>query len=164
MWCAVKNVLQQKFFLMIFILITAFFFGLFILLPIFIIPGNNLELQLSLYVLKDYILLFLLAVLLALNFVLQIFCIKYRRRCNVSQTVITGSVSWLPGFFAALIGTASCASCLFPLFALFGLGAGSVLFVLKYQIYFVGGAVIITLVALYFVAKKILNICKSCTI
>lgn len=52
--------------------------------------------------------------------------------------------------------------CLAPLFALFGIGFGGVVFVLEYRWYFVVAITLVMLMAIYLTARKIDKVCTSC--
>lgn len=138
--------------------------AIFIALPIVTVPGNTLFYQLKIFRAQDYFLMLSLSVLIGLNFALQVYGMKQRklRAVGVSQTVARGMMSGIIGMFGAMVGTATCASCLAFLFGLIGLGTGSVFFVLKHQIYFLGGSVLAMLISLYFAARKVNKICNAC--
>jgi len=162
---AVINVFKERNYFFAFVFIAIVFFALFVYIPVFTIPGNDLGFQLSIYSQRDYILMFLLAFLVGLNFSLQIYSFKKQReQQGLVKSTGRVAVSGLSGVFGAIVGTAACASCLAFFFGLIGLGAGSVIFVLNNQIYFLVGAIIALLISLYFVARKVNGICESCRI
>lgn len=138
--------------------------AIFIALPIVTVPGNTLLYQLKIFRAQDYFLMLSLSILIGLNFALQIYGVKQQRITagDVPQTVARGMMSGIIGMFGAMVGTATCASCLAFLFGLIGLGTGSVFFVLKHQIYFLGGSVLAMLISLYFAARKVNKICDTC--
>ena len=74
----------------------------------------------------------------------------------------TATAGGLGALFAGIVGTAFCASCLAPLFAIFGIGFGGVIFVLEYRFYFVAGITLLILIAIYLTARKINKVCTSC--
>ena len=78
---------------------------------------------------------------------------------NFDLIIIGGGLGAL---FAGIAGTAFCASCLAPLFALFGIGFGGVIFVLNYRWYFVVVITLLLLIAIYLTARKINKVCASC--
>ena len=164
-YLAAINVFKERNYFLTFALIAILFFGLFIYIPIVTIPGNDLGFQLSIYSQRDYILMFLLAALVGLNFSLQIYSFKKKKEQHgLSNSAGQVAVSGVSGVFGAIVGTAACASCLAFLFGLIGLGAGSVIFVLNNQIYFFVVAIIVMLISLYFIARKVNGVCKSCQI
>lgn len=161
-YVAIKTVLQERNYLVLFLLSLIGFFALFIVIPLITIPGNDLIFQLKIFRTRDYFLMTFLAVLVGLNLALQVYSFKQRRTQQATQSVAGGAVSGVAGMFAAIIGTAACASCLASLFALVGLGTGSVFFVLRNQSYFLGGAIIAMLALLYVAARSVNRVCTSC--
>ena len=71
-------------------------------------------------------------------------------------TSVGGGVSVL---FAGVASSAFCVSCLAPLFALFGIGFGGVLFVLQYRFYFVVIIIVLMVISIYLTARKIKKVC-----
>ncbi|MBI2028218.1 MAG: hypothetical protein HYT07_01280 [Candidatus Levybacteria bacterium] len=164
-YLAIINVFKERNYFLAFVLIAMVFFALFIFIPVFTIPGNDLGFQLSIYSQKDYVLMFLLAALVGLNLALQVYIFrKQREERRLTQSTGQLAVSGISGVFGAVVGTAACASCLAFFFGLIGLGAGSVIFVLNNQIYFFVGAIILLLISLYFTARKVNGVCESCHI
>jgi len=164
-YLAAINVLKERNYFLTFVLIAILFFGFFIYIPIVTIPGNDLGFQLSIYSQRDYILMFLLAALVGLNFSFQIYSFKKQKeQRDLFKSTGQVAASGLSGAFGAIVGTAACASCLAFFFGLIGLGAGSVIFVLNNQIYFLVGAIIAILISLYFTSRKVNGVCESCRI
>ena len=159
---ALTKVLREQRYLTLLFVFTVAFLGVFIVLPVITIPGNTVSLQLSIFRLRDYILMGLLAALAGLNLTLQVYLLKQPKTKPLSQAAVHGAVGSAAGIFSAVIGTASCASCLFALFALIGLGAGSVLFVLQNQTYFLLGAFALMVSSIYFAAQRINKVCMTC--
>jgi len=156
---ATRQVLRERFYLAAFFVIGLFFFGLFIFIPLVTIPANTLALQLKIFRSQDYVLMIFLALLVGLNFSMQIYSFRHR---DGFQSAAEGATAGVSGIFAAVVGTASCLSCLASLFALVGLGLGSAVFVLQNQVYFLLGAIVLMLIPLYLTAKKINKACVSC--
>lgn len=159
---AIRTVLQERKYLLIFLLSSIVFFALFIVIPLIAIPGNDLMFQLNIFRTRDYFLMIFLAALVGLNLALQVYTFKQRRTQKATQSVAGGAISGVSGIFGAIVGTAACASCLAALFGLIGLGTGSVFFVLKNQPYFLIGAIALMLISLYFTARKVNRVCNSC--
>ena len=162
---AIENVFKERYYFLTFILIAIAFYGLFILVPVATIPGNDVKFQLSIYSQKDYILMLLLSVLVGLSVSLQVYIFKKQKEeRDLVQSSGQVAVSGISGMFGAIVGTAACASCLAFFFGLIGLGAGSTLFVLNNQSYFLVGAIILLIISLYFASKKVNGICDNCNI
>lgn len=152
---------QGKAYKLFFIGITLLMFFIFTIIPVVIVSGNTFSTQLSIFTIRDYLLLTFLSLLSALFITMQI----YVFRSTDKNTIRGVSKSVSGGFgaiFAGVAGTAFCASCLVPLFAFFGIGFGGVIFVLNYRFYFVIAVILLMLIAIYFTARKINNACTSC--
>lgn len=163
-YSATIKVFTEKIYIVLALIIAALFFGVFIFIPLVTIPGNDLQFQLSIYTRENYILMSFLAILVGVNFAMQIYAAKKQRvlRKSLPLTLQGTVLSGASGIFGSIVGTASCASCLASIFSLIGLGTGSVFFVLKNQNYFILGSILIMLVSLYFTARRINKVCDSC--
>lgn len=159
---AIAQALKDKKSLGVFIISASFLFIMLIAIPIFTIPGNTLQFQLEIFRVRDYFLMLFLSVLAGLNFALYWFASKQRKNRDITESVAGGAASSIAGIFGAIVGTASCASCLAAIFALIGLGTGSVFFVLNNQSYFLLGSIALMFISLYFAARKVNRICNSC--
>lgn len=145
------------------LVISAFLlFAFLVVLPVFTIPGNTLQFQLETFRVQDYVLMLLLSLLAGLNFSLYWFAAKQNKTDSTAQSIAGSMTSGAGGIFAAIVGTASCASCLAAAFALVGLGTGSVFFVLNNQSYFLLGSIALMLLSFYFAVRKVSRICTSC--
>lgn len=161
-YLSISRTLKDKVSLAILIISASSLLILFIAIPVFTIPGNTLQFQLKTFRTQDYTLMLFLSVLAGLNFALYWFALKQRKSRGVTQSVAGGTASGIAGIFGAMVGTATCASCLAALFGLVGLGTGSVFFVLKNQSYFLLGAIVLMLISIYFAARKVNKVCDSC--
>ena len=110
------------------------FFTLFILIPVWTVPGNTLATQLNIFTARDYVVLVLLSSLSSLFITMQVYVMRLKRKMGGGAG--TATAGGLGALFAGIAGTAFCASCLAPLFAIFGIGFGGVIFVLVYRFYF----------------------------
>jgi len=162
-YLAIRTVIKKRNYALLVFIVAVPFFGLFILIPVITIPGNSFQFQLSIFRTRDYVLMAFLAVLVGLNFALQIYSFAQRKKQQkFSQPAMGGIAAGVSGVFGAIVGTAVCASCLASLFGLIGLGTGSVFFVLQNQLYFLLGAIALMFVSLYFAAKKVNRVCDFC--
>lgn len=132
---------------------------LFTLIPVWTVTGNTITTQIGIFTLRDYAILMLLSGLYAFFIAMQIYAIRQTRRVRGVGTAVGGGAGAL---FAGVAGTAFCASCLAPLFAMFGIGFGGVIFVLQYRIYFVIAVTALMLIAIYLTARKIRKTCDNC--
>ena len=157
LWVGTKEPFKNKRYIALFIASTLVMSVLFTLIPVFSVPGNSLATQLSIFTPRDYAVIAFLSLLYALFIAMQVFVIRQKKEMRSVGTAVGGSAGAL---FAGIAGTAFCASCLIPLFALFGIGFGGVLFVLQYRFYFVIGITVLMLIAIYFTARRIRQVCN----
>lgn len=104
-----------------------------------------------------------LSLLVALYVTMQAFIFRnaYMAQTKLVSVGKGGAIGYL-GVFAAVLGTATCASCLIALFGF--LGFGGIVFLLKNQIYVVGLSLIVLLASLYFSSRKVNGVCESCRV
>lgn len=160
---AFKKTFGHKISFLIFVISAAIVWWFFVWIQVKTTPGNTFIFQLSLFRIRDHFLLGLFAILIGLNVTLQIYGFREKRNVKtITKTLAHTTSSGALGVFGAIAGTAACTSCLASLFGLVGLGMGSVIFVLKYQTYFLTAAIILMFFSLYFTARGISKICLSC--
>jgi len=132
----------------------------FILIPVLVVAGNSFGFQLSLLTFQDFILLAFLSSLNSLFLTMQV------RLWKSPKATVQGIGKGIGGsagaLFAGVAGSAFCASCLVPFFALFGIGFSGVLFTLQYRFYFVAVIVAFMLVAVYLTSRRIVGACDDC--
>ena len=157
---ASRQVLSRKNYLISFIALIFVILTVFILIPVFLIPANSLLFQLTIFTIKDYVLLTVLltvlSILTSLIIVMQVFSYKDAKFCSPGKTAVSGGSAVV----AALFGTASCSACLAAVFGF--LGIGTVFFLVEYQWFIVGIAILIMLISLYFTSLKLKGFCESC--
>lgn len=159
LWFSIREPFKNKNYPILFLIIFFIFFALFVLIPVWTVSGNTLTIQLDILTARDYAVLVLLSSLSSLFIAMQVYVMRQKRKVEGVSTATAGGLGTL---FAGIAGTAFCASCLAPLFALFGIGFGGVIFVLEYRFYFVAGVTLLMLIAIYLTARKINRICTSC--
>ena len=143
---------------LLFISVSLMMFFLFVLIPTISIPGNTFLYQLSLFTSLDLVVTISILILYAIFVTMQIYSMRLKKHVRNIGTTVGGGVGAL---FAGVAGTAFCASCLAPLFALLGIGFGGVLFVLEYRFYIVTIIVVLMIIAIYLIARSITNNCNS---
>jgi len=159
---AVRIVLQRKPYFFGFLLLAPAVFFVFVLIPVFSIPGNSIIFQLNIFGLKDYLILSAVSLLSALFFILQVYAFfGARERQAKLRAMGQGAAGGYGGLVAALFGTASCTSCLASVFGF--MGFGTILFIAKYQWFILLAAIGIMVISIYFTSKRILGLCASCT-
>lgn len=147
-----------------FVLLVVVTFGLFVWIPVKLIPGNDLPFQLSIMTRLDFAMFGILSVLNALLILMQWHLFQLRRlraRSGVGM-VITGGVGGLSATFASVLSTASCGACVTGFLGF--LGTGGVLFVLdnRWQISLV--SILIVVIALAIASNTIASGCKVCNV
>lgn len=137
---------------------------LFVLVPVWSVPGNNVDFQLSLFTFGNWILFLALAFLIALLLTMQIFIFRRAKNNAVRVRGLGNAASGAAGAYAGILGgvfaTAACSWCVAAVFGF--LGTGTVLFIAQNQLWAVLVALGIMLVSLYFASKKVNNAC-DCT-
>tara|TARA_B100000745_G_scaffold264490_1_gene189208 strand:- start:5883 stop:6383 length:501 start_codon:yes stop_codon:yes gene_type:complete len=156
-WNGIKAPFRNTKYIVLFLLAFVVMFVLFTLIPVFTVAGNTIATQIDIFTLRDYLVVALLSGLYSLFITMQVYAMRQRKDIGGVGTTVGGGLGTL---FAGVAGTAFCASCLAPLFAIFGVGFGGVIFVLQYRFYFVTGIVILMLIAIYLTARKIQKVCN----
>lgn len=159
LWFGVREPFKNQNYISLFLIIFLIFFALFILIPVWTVSGNTLARQLDIFTARDYAVLILLSFLSSLFITIQGYIMRQKRKISGVSTATAGGLGAL---FSGIAGTAFCASCLAPFFAIFGIGFGGVIFVLEYRFYFVAGITLLMLIAIYLTARKINKVCISC--
>ena len=158
-WFGIREPFKKPNYIFLFLVSFFVFFSLFVLIPVWTVPGNTLATQLDIFTVRDYAVLVLLSSLSSLFITMQAYVMRQKQKIGGAGTATAGGLGAL---FAGIVGTAFCASCLAPLFAIFGIGFGGVIFVLEYRFYFVAGITLLMLITIYLTARKINKVCISC--
>ena len=158
---ASKTVLSKKFYLLGFLTLIPLTFFLFVMIPVWTIPGNSLDFQLGIFSERDYILLSILLFLTSLFLTMQVFIFRNSISAKDKTTAaVKGGVGGYTAVVGSVFATAACSSCLFALFGF--LGFGTLFFLLEHQWYILTGAMLLLVVYLYFASKKVNGICDVC--
>tara|TARA_B100000745_G_scaffold77587_1_gene47082 strand:- start:934 stop:1431 length:498 start_codon:yes stop_codon:yes gene_type:complete len=158
-WFGIQETLSKKKYSVLFAVISLIMLSLFVLVPTWTVPGNTVSSQLTVFTPTDLFILALLTIISALYMTMQIFVMRTGRKIQGVGATVGGAFGAL---FAGITGTAFCASCLAPLFAIFGIGFGGLIFILEYRLYFVAGILALMFIALYLTARKIKRVCVTC--
>jgi len=158
---ASKSVLENKSYKLWFFGLTAIFITAYILIPVWLTPGNTLSFQISLLRPSDYILFLILSAVTALLILMQMFLFLSSKKGRVGA-VGQGGVGAFSALFGGLLATAACSSCIVAILGF--LGVGSTFFILENQPYFVTGAIALVLVGLYFSARRVQGYCENCEV
>lgn len=158
---ASKSVLENRNYKIWFLGLTTIFIAAYILLPVWLTPGNTLAFQISLLRPRDYILFLVLSAVTALLILMQAF-LFLRSKKGRAGAVGQGGVGAFSALFGGLLATAACSSCIAAILGF--LGAGSIFFILQNQPYIVAIAIALVLVGLYFSARRVQGYCESCEV
>lgn len=152
---------QSRSYWLWFLLFTILALTLFVLVPVWSVPGNDVSFQLSLFTFGNWVLFAVLALLIALLLTMQIFIFRHAKSGTVKAKGLGNAASGAAGAYAGILGgvfaTASCSWCVAAVFGF--LGTGTVLFIAGHQLWSVLGAIAIMIVSLYFASKKVVKDC-----
>ncbi len=148
-----------------FLALTLVFVVLYVFVPVWTTPGNELAYQLSVLRVRDWLLMVFLSVLSAVVLVMQWHILRQKKsRKQALASSAQGGATGAASLFAALVGTAACSSCLAGVLALLGFGFGTTLFILQYGTYFMLGAILLLLVSLYYSGRQIAQLGEACKV
>ena len=145
------KVLHNKKYFKWFVISSILFLILFLLLPVFLTPGNSLSFQLTeVFTPLNYVLMIFLSLLIGLMISMQFYVNNIKRSLKGTGKGIVGGFS---GFVAGIFGTAACSSCIAAIFGFLGLS--TVFFLIQYQWYIVGGSILLILISIYLLSNNI---------
>ncbi|MBS3067426.1 hypothetical protein J4450_01885 [Candidatus Micrarchaeota archaeon] len=157
-YISLKTIFRNKKYIYLFIFLIIAAFVAYILIPVYTIPGNDLSFWLSIMPWWGYPIIFTFAVALGLLLTMKVY--EFRHSHSVlSKAEDAGGV--IAVIIAGLYTTAACGACISSLFAI--VGASGALFLNQNRDIFIVLSVIITIIAIYFTAKKINSKCNVCT-
>lgn len=159
LWFGIREPFKKANHTTVFTILVLVMFTLLTFIPVWAVAGNTITTQLKIFAIRDYVILILLSGLSALFMTMQVYMMRLRKNVKSVGRTVGGGLGVL---FAGIAGTAFCASCLAPLFAIFGIGFGGVVFVLNYRFYFVAIVTLLMLIAIYLTARRISRVCTLC--
>lgn len=152
---------QSRSYWLWFLLFTILALILFILVPVWSVPGNDIAFQLSLFTFGNWILFTVLALLIALLLTMQVFIFRRAKNAAIKAKSLGNAATGAAGAYAGILGgvfaTAACSWCVAAVFGF--LGTGTVLFIAQNRLWAVLVALGIMLVAIYFASKKVVKDC-----
>lgn len=157
----VRQVIGQRKYGLISMVVALLFLWLFVFLPIWLVPGNDFAFFVSMTLWWHWLLLVVLALCTGLLVSLQWFVFDKTKHISVRASSST-LASAMTSFVAGLFVTATCASCISTLFAF--LGVSSIFFLIQYQWYLVGFSLLLTFAALVFTIRRVNTDCKRCRV
>lgn len=158
-YSASKGMLAEKYYLHLFLLIILLMLAVYVIIPVFSIPGNTVLFQLSIWEIKDYVVIIPLSFLVSLMITMQVYIFRQKRK-NTMKEMGKSVVGGYSGIVAGVFGTASCSSCVAAIFGF--LGTGTVFWLIKYQWYVVALSAILVLLSLYLSSSSIQKSCENC--
>ena len=160
---ASKEVLKTNRSKSVFVYLTLIIFLVFAFLPAFLIPGNDLRFQASLLRTRDFLTIIPISAATALMIQMQIYLFKKTKTMQARAKVIgSGGVGTYSAVFGGLLATAACSSCIAAFFGF--LGAGSVLFIVSNNVWFIVGALTLMLGSLHLASVRVNGHCAVCEI
>lgn len=154
---SIKNVISKRNYFIILLVTSLIFLTLFILLPVFFIPENNLVFQLKVFTPLNYITMFVFSALVGLMISMQIYNHRIKKSLKNVGGGFFGSIS---GFVAGIFGTASCPICVAAIFGF--LGTGTVFFLIEKQWYVMIISLFLILLSIYLTSLGIEKNCEKC--
>lgn len=158
-WLAVKTVFKKTRYKLSFLALSLVFFSLYVLIPVWLTPGNSIDFQLSLFSFTDYLLLAILSISASFFTLSQLFLLFQSKRRSIVD-LGQGGVGLISALFGGLLATAACSSCIAVILGF--LGIGGVFFVLENQRYIVVLSIGLVIIGLYFTAKRLVGVCRDC--
>ena len=156
---ATSRIFEKKKYLHIFLLVSFLSLIVYIALPVFTIPGNNLLFWLEIMPWWGYIVLFFFSFSLGMLITMQLYLNRQRHTPSETGKGIANLAAVLvSGFYS----TAACAACITTVFAF--LGSGGVFFINTHRLEFTVLSVLFILVSLYFTSKRINDNCEDCKV
>ncbi len=134
---------------------------LYVFIPIYTTPGNDLAFFIKITPLWGLLILFSLSILMGLLITMQFYIFKNLKKLYVKESG-SGVIAWFSSIISGLFSSATCATCISFLFAF--LGTGGILFLLKYRWYISGLGFVLVLISIHLSIKRIKNHCDSCKI
>lgn len=140
-----------------FVVASAAVFALFVLVPVWTTPSNDVLFQLHLLNAPTYALMVVLSLSNGLLITMQRALARLRAKVKVHAGHVAHGVGII---VTSILATVACASCYSSLLALFGLG-GTIFFA-KYHWWVASAALLLTAFGLYHTARGLSGECKVC--
>lgn len=153
------TVLQGNLYRLMFVILFLGFLALYVMLPVWFIPGNDLFFQLSLFGVGEWILLPVLSLLTSLLITMQIYLFARVGKRAFSD----GGTGVVSAMMATVVGVTGCIGCSIGIVVGF-LGMSTVIFLIQYQFQIAAVAILIFLGALFLIARRIEGYCKECEV
>ncbi len=136
-------------------------FMLFVLVPVWTTPGDDVGFQLHLLKPGVIALLVALAILNGILIEMQLY-LHRQHRAEPKATEAAEAVGFVGIVVSTILATLGCAACYSSILALFGLGG--TIFVVTNRWWFAAGALGLTLIALAHTSRRVAGVCTSCKV
>ncbi len=136
------------------------FFSVYLLVPVWLVPGNTLALELSRMTALNYALLAALALMTGVLLSFELFAFR-RSRTRSLRAAGESGIGLVASFTGGVLAAASCGCGIGILLGVLGLGGGA-LFVAANQSYIVLAMLVVVAIGLYFSARRAAGLCVTC--
>lgn len=156
------QVFRQRAYIVLAILSGTLFFALYLLTPVWLVPGTTLSYEISHLTLLSMVLLVGLALMTGLLLSLEVFSFRRSRSAGLTSAG-EGSIGLVASLTGGILAAASCGCGTGILLGVIGLGGGAI-FIAEHQILVVSFMLAVVAVGLYFSARRAAGICATCHI
>lgn len=153
---SLKLVLSNRKYLSIWLISSLFFLGIYVFIPIYLTPGNDLDFFLKITPYWQILLLAVLAMLMGLVISMQLYIRNVlSSRIGTAKIAATGAITSFSSIISGVFSTATCSACVAAVLGFIGLGSTLAFLLLQYQWQVAALGFIIALAAVYSSAKRI---------
>ncbi len=136
------------------------FFGVYLLVPVWLVPGNTLAFELSRMTVLNYALLVTLALMTGVLLSFELFAFR-RSRTQGLRAAGESGIGLIASLTGGVLAAASCGCGIGILLGVLGLGGGA-LFVAANQSGIIAVMLVIVAIGLYFSARRAAGLCVTC--
>lgn len=156
-----KTLFATKKYRIWFLILSSVLFSSYLLLPVWLTPGNSFAFQMSLFVPKDFVMFGLLAPITSLLILMQVFLFwRIRQQKDRLAAVGRGGVGTYSAIFGGLLSSAACTSCIAAFVGV--LGSGPLFFVLENRDAVVVVALALVVLGIVLSFRRMSGYCKEC--
>lgn len=156
------SIFRERIYVAISVASSLVFLILYLLVPVWTVPGNTIAFELGLLTLVDYVLLGALALMTGVLLSLEVSALR-RSRSNGLRSAGEGSIGLVASLAGGVLTAASCGCGLGILLGIVGLGGGAI-FVATHQTAIVVGMLSVVAIGLYFSARRAAGLCATCSV
>lgn len=156
------SIFRERIYVVISVASSLVFLSLYLLVPVWTVPGNTIAFELGLLAPVDYALLSALALMTGILLSLEVFALR-RSRSNGLRSAGKGSIGLVASLAGGVLTAASCGCGLGILLGIVGLGGGAI-FVATHQTVIVVGMLSVVTIGLYFSARRAAGLCATCSV